>query len=164
VFYASLHEDGLYPDTGAVEETGAGDGQGTTMNVPFPPGTSGSGYLAAVTEVIGPALSAFDPDLLLVSAGFDAHEHDPISRMHVSTEGYGRLTGAVRDCVDDADAALGFVLEGGYGLETLSDSVAMVHEVFDGYQPPPDEDEVSDAAREVLDGVRAQGFDGVPEP
>jgi len=163
VFYISIHEDGLYPDTGRIAETGIGDAEGTTMNIPFPPGTSGGGYLAAVTELIGPALSAFNPDLLLVSAGFDAHEHDPISRMHVPTEGYGRLTEAVREIAADTGAALGFILEGGYGLDTLSNSVSMVHEVFDGYQPAPAEGEVSDAARAVLDEVRAERFEGVPQ-
>jgi len=160
-FYASIHEDGLYPGTGDVGETGTGDGDGTTMNVPFPPGTGEAAYLAAVREVIGPALRAFDPDLVLVSAGFDAHEHDPISRMHVSTEGYGRLTRAVRRICDDTGAALGFVLEGGYGLDTLSDSVAMVHEVFDGYEPADCEGSVSPVAGDVLDELRTRGFPGL---
>ncbi|PSQ58456.1 MAG: histone deacetylase, partial [Halobacteriales archaeon SW_9_67_25] len=107
-------------------------------------------------------LAAFDPDLMLVSAGFDAHEHDPISRMRVSTEGYGLLTERVRTIADDCDAALGFVLEGGYGLDTLSESVRMVNEVFDGYQPTHDEGEVSDAAATVLESVRGLGIEGVP--
>jgi len=132
VFYASIHEVGLYPGTGAVEETGAGDGGGTTLNVPFPPGTTTDAYLVALEEVVGPAIEAFDPDLLLVSAGFDAHEHDPISRMRVST--------------------------GGYGLDTLSESVRMVHEVFDDYRPAGGDGDVRDGARQVLEDLRKQGF------
>jgi acetoin utilization deacetylase AcuC-like enzyme len=161
VFYASIHEEGLYPGTGHVEETGRGDGDGTTLNVPFQPATTQAGYLAALDELIGPALEAFDPDLFLVSAGFDAHEHDPISRMRVSTEGYGHLTDRVRSIADDCDAALGFVLEGGYGLDTLSESVRMVNEVFDGYQPAGGDGDVRESAREVIEDVRAQGFEGV---
>ena len=161
VFYVSIHEDGLYPGTGDVDESGTEDGAGTTMNVPFPPSTSGSAYLAAVTDLIGPAMNAFDPDLFVVSAGFDAHEHDPISRMHISTEGYGRLTDAVRAITDDVDAALAFVLEGGYGLDTLSESVKMVHEVFDGYQPAAGDGEVSEDAQDVLDAVREQAIEGL---
>jgi len=161
VFYISIHEDGLYPGTGDVTETGTGNAEGTTMNVPFPPGTTGTAYLAAVREVICPAMRAFDPDLFLVSAGFDAHEHDPISRMHVSTEGYGRLTQTVQWICDDTDAALGFVLEGGYGLDTLSDSVCMVHEVFDGYEPAADESAISDGAQTVLDDVKSMDFAGL---
>jgi len=161
VFYVSIHEDGLYPGTGDAVETGTGDAEGTTMNIPFPPGTTGTAYVAAVRDLIGPAMAAFDPDLFVVSAGFDAHEHDPISRMHVSTEGYGRLTDAVRDITDDAGAALAFVLEGGYGLDTLSDSVGMVHEVFDSYRPADDDGDVSEAAAAVLEDVREQGFEGL---
>ncbi len=163
VFFASIHEDGLYPATGKVGETGEGEGEETTMNIPLPPGTTQSAYLAALSELIGPAFEAFEPDLILVSAGFDAHEHDPISRMRVSTEGYGLLTKRVREIAEKSDAALGFVLEGGYGLDTLTNSVCMVHEVFDGYQPAPDDGDVSDKARDVLDQVTAQDFAGVTE-
>jgi len=158
VFYASIHEDGLYPGTGHVRETGSGQGEGATLNVPYPPGTGDPAYQAAVEEVVGPAVQAFEPDLLLVSAGFDAHEHDPISRMRVSTEGYARLAAAIRDVADRSDAALAFVLEGGYGLDTLSESVRIVHEVFDGYEPTPVEGEVDAKARDVLSALADQGF------
>jgi acetoin utilization deacetylase AcuC-like enzyme len=161
VFYLSIHEDGLYPGSGAIPETGEGDGTHNTMNIPFPPGTGQAGYMAALDELIGPAIEAYDPDLMLISAGFDAHQHDPISRMNVTTEGYGLMTDAVRDIATTTDAALGFILEGGYGLDTLSDSIRMVHEVFDGYQPTETGGEVSDAAKGVLDDVRSQGFHGV---
>jgi len=158
VFYGSIHEDGLYPGTGASEETGAGAGEGTTMNVPLPPGAGDPAYLETMDACFAPALAAFDPDLLLVSAGFDAHRHDPISRMHVSTEGYGALTSSVREIAAESDAAVGFVLEGGYGLDTLSESICMVHETFDGYEPVPDEGEIDAEAQEVIDSVAAQGL------
>jgi acetoin utilization deacetylase AcuC-like enzyme len=158
VFYASIHEDGLYPGTGHVGQTGSGQGAGTTLNVPYPPGTGDPAYQTAVEDVIGAAVGEFDPDLLLVSAGFDAHEHDPISRMRVSTEGYGRLTASVRDLAERNDIALAFVLEGGYGLDTLSKSVRMVHEVFDGYEPTPGEGEVAADAESVLSDLADQGF------
>jgi acetoin utilization deacetylase AcuC-like enzyme len=161
VFYASIHEDGLYPGTGHIEETGTDAGEGTTMNIPFAPGTTTAAYLAALSEAIGPAIEAFDPDLFLISAGFDPHEHDPISRMRVSTEGFGCLAAAVREIADDADASLGFVLEGGYGLDTLSDSIRKVHEVFDGYQPVQPDDEVTDKARDVIESVKTQEFAGL---
>ncbi len=156
VFYASIHEDGLYPGTGDVDETGTGPGTGTTLNVSFPPGTGDAGYLAAVEEAIGPVVRGFDPDLLLISAGFDAHEHDPISRMRVSTEGFGRLAQAVRALATETDAGLGFVLEGGYGLDTLSASIRTVHEVFEGYEPVDGDDDVGEGARRVLDAVAAR--------
>ena len=158
VFYASIHEDGLFPGTGEIDETGAGDGDGANVNVVYQPGADTADYLGAIDEVIAPEIADYDPDLVLVSAGFDAHEHDPISRMQVSTEGYGVMTERMVDLADDCGAGLGFVLEGGYGLDTLSDSIKMVHEVFDGYQPVAPDDEVSEDAREVLAEVASQGL------
>jgi acetoin utilization deacetylase AcuC-like enzyme len=159
VFYASVHEEGLYPGTGEIDETGTGDGEMTTLNVPFPPGTRTGGFLAALDDLVLPAFEAFDPDLVLVSAGFDAHEHDPISRMRVTTEGYGLLTARFREFADRTDSALGFVLEGGYGLDTLTDSVRTVHEVFDGYQPTTPDEDVQEGAAAVIEDARSKGFD-----
>ncbi|MGB9930854.1 histone deacetylase family protein [Haloarcula amylolytica] len=158
VFYTSIHEDGLYPGTGDIAETGKDDADGTNLNVKYKPGADTADYLAAIDECIAPAIRDYDPDLLLISAGFDAHEHDPISRMRVSTEGYGAMTDRMRSLTDTCDAALGFVLEGGYGLDTLADSITTVHEVFDGYQPMEPDDDVSDDARDVLDDLADQGF------
>ncbi|WP_251328795.1 histone deacetylase family protein [Haloplanus pelagicus] len=155
VFYASIHERGLYPGTGDVDETGTGPGEGTTFNVPLGSGAGDADYLLA-WEATAAAVDRFDPDLLLVSAGFDAHRHDPISRMRVSTEGYSRLTDAVRETADTVDAGLAFVLEGGYGLDTLSESIATVHETFDGRSPVEDDDDPTDTTRDLLDEVRAR--------
>ncbi|WP_424016710.1 histone deacetylase family protein [Halorientalis pallida] len=158
VYYASIHEDGLYPGSGDIDETGEGEGEGTTLNVPLLPGCGDADYCAAIDDFVGPEFVAFDPDLILVSAGFDAHRHDPISRMRVSTEGYGAMTTRMRDVADEADAGLGFVLEGGYGLDTLAESVTMVHEVFDGREPVEPDEEVKDRATKVFADLRDQGF------
>ncbi|WP_129114547.1 histone deacetylase family protein [Halegenticoccus tardaugens] len=155
VFYASIHEDGLYPGTGRVEEAGEGAAEGTTLNVPLPAGRGDEDYLLVVDEALEPALERFSPDLLLISAGFDAHRHDPISRMRVSTEGYALLTDRVRRVADAVDAALAFVLEGGYGLDTLSEGVAMVHETFDGREPIEPDDDPADDTRDLVDEIRA---------
>ncbi|MCO8268885.1 histone deacetylase, partial [Haloferax sp. AB510] len=155
VFYTSIHEDGLYPGTGEVEETGEGDGEGTTLNVPLHAGAGDADYVYSFDETIAPAVERFDPDLFIVSAGFDAHRHDPISRMRVSTEGYAMLTECVQDLCEATDAAIAFVLEGGYGLDTLSEGVATVHETFDGriaMEPDEDPDEKN---VELVDDVRA---------
>jgi acetoin utilization deacetylase AcuC-like enzyme len=159
VLFVSLHENGIYPGTGDVTETGTGEGAGTTMNVPFPPGTTTSGYLAAADDLVLPAFAAFEPDLVLVSAGFDAHEHDPISRMRVSSEGYGSLARRLQAFAEWMDVPLAFVLEGGYGLDPLTDSVRTVHRVFDGYEPASPEGAVQDAARTTIERVRDQGFE-----
>ncbi|WP_255169128.1 histone deacetylase family protein [Natrononativus amylolyticus] len=155
VFTCSIHEQGLYPGTGEADETGDGDGEGTTMNVPMPAGAEDVDYLAALERVVCPALEAFDPDLLLVSAGFDAHRHDPISRVRLTTEAYALMTGRLRSLAENTDAALAFVLEGGYGLEVLAESVALVHETFDGREPIEPEGNVSDDVEAVLDEVAA---------
>ncbi|WP_132059085.1 histone deacetylase family protein [Halorussus amylolyticus] len=155
VFYASIHEEGLYPGTGEIEESGEGAGEGTNLNVPLPAGAGDPEYRDAFDDLVAPAIRAFDPGLVLVSAGFDAHRHDPISRMRVSTDGYGMLTSRVRELADDADAALGFVLEGGYGLDTLSDSVAEVHETFDGRKPVSTDDDADEDVVELIEEIRA---------
>jgi len=154
VLYASVHERGLFPGTGDVLETGGPDARNTVLNVPLPGGGGNDEYAAVVDDLLAPAVDRFDPDLFLVSAGFDAHRHDPISRMRVSTEGYGHLTDRVRSIADDTDAALAFVLEGGYGLDALADSVGMVHEVFDGREPVAPDGDVNSKAKRVIDDVR----------
>jgi len=152
VCYASIHEAGLYPGTGAIEETGTGDGAGTTVNVPMPAGAGDAGYRHAIEDAVAPIVGRFDPDLVLVSAGFDPHRHDPISRTRVTTEGFGMLADRVRHIAADADAALAFVLEGGYGLETLSAGIVEVNAIFDGRAPTVPE---GDPDPGVVDAVAA---------
>ncbi len=148
VYYASIHEDGLYPGTGAITETGTGPGAETTLNIPLPAGAGDSAYQIAMDEFVQPAVSQYGPDLLIVSAGFDAHQHDPISRMRLSTEGYGRLTASVRSLAATTDAPLAFVLEGGYSLEMLAEGVGIVQDVCHGYEPSGVDGSIS---REVED-------------
>jgi acetoin utilization deacetylase AcuC-like enzyme len=155
VCYASIHEEGLYPNTGDIDETGTGAGEGTTVNVPLPAGVGDATYAAVVDEVMVPAFERFDPGLVLVSAGFDAHRHDPISRMSVTTEGFGVLTERLADCADALDAGIGFVLEGGYGMESLADGVGMVHETLAGRDPLEPEAEPSAAGAERIAEARS---------
>ena len=156
VFYASIHEDGLYPDTGDLDETGEGDGEGTTANLPLAAGAGDADYLYAVDEGIAPAVDRFDPDLLIVSAGFDAHRHDPISRMRVSSEGYALLTDRIRTLVDDVGAADAYVLEGGYGLDTLAEGVSMVHETYDGRTPVATDEDPDAKTESLVDDLLAE--------
>ncbi|WP_435127402.1 histone deacetylase family protein [Halobaculum sp. D14] len=157
VLYASVHEDGLYPGTGALEETGEGDGEGATLNAPLGAGAGDADYLEVIDDVLLPVFERFDPDLLLVSAGFDAHRHDPISRMRVSTEGYALMADRMRTAAERTGAGLGFVLEGGYGLDTLSEGVGIVHETFDGRPPiEPDGDDPEPETEDVVSSLRAR--------
>jgi acetoin utilization deacetylase AcuC-like enzyme len=117
VFFASLHQWPFYPGSG-----GPGDGSSTTLNVPLAAGAGDEEVLGALEQDVAPALEAFDPDLLLVSAGFDAAAGDPIGGLRVSEEGFAALTArAGRIC-----ERLAFVLEGGYNTQTLPGLVGSV--------------------------------------
>jgi acetoin utilization deacetylase AcuC-like enzyme len=122
VMYVSFHEYPLYPGTGALAETGAGAGVGTTINFPFPAGTTGDVYLAAVDEVLAPAVARFGPTWLLLSAGFDAHRRDPLTGLALTAGDFADLTARLLELVP-AGRRLVF-LEGGYDLQALADSTA----------------------------------------
>ncbi len=120
VFYASLHQWPWYPGTGAAHERGRGAGLGATLNLPLPAGSGDAAYLRAFEDTLLPALENFAPDLLLVSAGFDAHERDPLSGTRVTTAAYAEMTRLLRGL---AGGRLVSLLEGGYDLAALADSV-----------------------------------------
>lgn len=123
VFYASLHQAPLYPGTGAADERGRGPGEGTTLNVPLPPGSGDAAWCAALESQVLPALEDFAPQLLFVSAGFDAHTLDPLAGCDVSTAGFQRLTASAVDLAERvAGGRLVSVLEGGYHLGALADA------------------------------------------
>lgn len=153
VFYASVHERGLYPGTGAIEEIGDGPGERTILNAPLPAGSGDVAYQYVFEHAVVPAIERFDPALVLVSAGFDAHRYDPISRMRMSTDGFARLTDLVRSIGEETPIA--FVLEGGYGLDTLAEGVGVVHESFDGLEVDSPTGEPTDEVRELVDRLRA---------
>ena len=155
VLYASIHENGLYPDTGALAETGEGDGAQTTVNLPLAAGAGDADYEYAIDEAISPAIKRFDPGLLIVSAGFDAHRHDPISRMRVSSEGYAMMTDQMRRIADETGAADAYVLEGGYGLDTLAEGVSMVHETYDGRKAVTDDDDPDERTKTAVTELRS---------
>jgi acetoin utilization deacetylase AcuC-like enzyme len=121
VFFASLHQWPFYPGTGGAEEQNE-----TTLNVPLPAGSGDDEFLGALDELVAPALARFEPELLLVSAGFDAHAADPLALMEVSEDGFRQL--ASRSATYAPRVAA--VLEGGYNLETLPLLVAAAHQGF----------------------------------
>jgi acetoin utilization deacetylase AcuC-like enzyme len=121
VFFASLHQWPFYPGTG-----GPGEGNETTLNVPLQAGSDDDDYLLAFDELVDPAVRAFEPELVLVSAGFDAHVADPLAGMHVTAEGFREL--ARRSAALAPTAAA--VLEGGYDPRTLPTLVQAALEGF----------------------------------
>jgi len=125
VFYYSSHQMPLYPGTGYASERGRGAGTGATLNVPLRPGDGDGPFLAALSDALAPAMKAFRPEFVLVSAGFDAHAADPLGGLEVSTRAFAEATRIVRDIADrHADGRIVSVLEGGYDLDALADSAA----------------------------------------
>jgi acetoin utilization deacetylase AcuC-like enzyme len=117
VLFVSTHQWPLYPGTGASTEVGAGAGAGTTVNLPLPAGSGDAEYAAAFDEVIVPALRAFRPELILVSAGFDAFVDDPIAGMDVTVGGFAGMARSIRQVADElCQGRMVCVLEGGYDL------------------------------------------------
>ena len=130
VLFVSLHQDGLYPlDTGGVERVGEGAGRGYNINVPLPPGSGWGAYHAAVTRIVVPALRLFKPDLVLLSAGFDASFLDPLGRQMLTAAHFGAMTAAVVAAADEVcGGRVVAAHEGGYseiyvpfaGVETVA--------------------------------------------
>lgn len=127
VLYISLHQDPytLYPGTGKSSEIGRGAGEGTTLNVPMPPGSGDKDYLQALDNLVLPKLRAFAPEFLLISAGFDAHADDPLASMLLTERGYREMGSRLAAFAKEAcQGRLITVLEGGYNLSVLAAGVA----------------------------------------
>jgi acetoin utilization deacetylase AcuC-like enzyme len=122
VLYVSLHQYPFYPGTGAVTDIGRGDGVGFTLNVPLEAGASDADYDRAMRELVGPVVTAFAPELILLSAGYDAHASDPLGGMRVSTGGFAAMTAHVQQLAAGCcQGRLAAVTEGGYDLAALED-------------------------------------------
>lgn len=122
VLYASTHQFPFYPGTGAADQVGRGAGAGFTLNVPLEAGATDADFSAVFRSLVLPVLEQFGPDLLIVSAGFDAHERDPLGGMRMTTEGYAVLTSdlcAISDRLCGGRVLL--ITEGGYDLSALTD-------------------------------------------
>jgi acetoin utilization deacetylase AcuC-like enzyme len=127
VLFISTHQFPFYPGSGAVKEIGMGSGEGFTINVPLPAGCADRQYLQVFQDVIAPAAESFQPEWILVSAGFDPHRRDPLGGMGVTERGFGAMARALLLLADKFCAGrIGFLLEGGYDLTGLRDSVAAV--------------------------------------
>ncbi|HXK34779.1 MAG TPA: histone deacetylase [Dehalococcoidia bacterium] len=139
VLYISTHESPFYPGTGDVGETGAGAGAGHTINIPMPHGSGDAEHQRAYDEVVLPALRRFRPQVILVSAGYDAHFADPLAGQQLSVDGYGALVSALLDAAGDlCEGRILFALEGGYDLVALPWCVRRTIELMRGDEPTPD--------------------------
>ena len=131
VLYCSIHQYPYYPGSGPASDVGEGDGAGLTVNVPLESGATDDDYHQVFDEVVVPVVRAFRPDLILVSAGFDAHEHDPLGGMRLTTAAFGAMTMALRTVADEhCEGRLVAVTEGGYDLRALRDCLIAVVDVL----------------------------------
>jgi len=146
VLFFSTHQYPYYPGTGAINDAGAGAGVGATINVPLPPGVGDHGYAAIFEQILWPAAQRFQPQLILVSAGYDAHWDDPLAGMALSLTGYARLVSELLRMADELCAGkIVCALEGGYNLDVLASGVlntlSLLHDrgavIQDPFGPAP---------------------------
>jgi acetoin utilization deacetylase AcuC-like enzyme len=135
VLYVSLHQSPYYPGTGHSDELGEGEGRGYTVNVPLSAGAGDAAYRTAFERLVCPILEQYKPELTLISAGFDAHERDPLGGMAISDAGYAWLTRAVLNALP-AKQPVGLVLEGGYDLAGLEGALGASLSALSRVTPP----------------------------
>jgi acetoin utilization deacetylase AcuC-like enzyme len=123
VLFASIHQGGIFPGTGHRDDTGSGPGEGFTINLPVPGGSEEGEWMRLLEDEVLPAAARFEPQLVLISAGFDAHREDPLAECRLEAASFGRMAAVVRAAAEDWDAPVGAVLEGGYALPALAESV-----------------------------------------
>lgn len=132
VLFCSVHQSPLYPGTGDVSEKGIGPGWGFTLNIPLPPGEGDSTYLRVFDEIILPCVRKYSPELVLISAGFDAHQSDPLGSMRVTDAGFRAMAERTIELAEEtANGRVVAFLEGGYDPQALGRSVADVIDALD---------------------------------
>lgn len=155
VLYISTHQSPHYPGTGALSETGKDEGEGFTLNIPMPAGMGNAEYLRLFQEVVVPVGIEYQPELVLVSAGFDAHRGDPLGGMALTREGYAGLTHEILRLADTTcQGRAVFALEGGYDLSSLEKSIVSVLGALTG-DPAPKGIDAAGAAEDLLAEVRS---------
>jgi len=133
VMYISTHQYPFYPGTGDIGETGRGEAEGTTVNIPLKAGCGDSEYLQVFEQIITPVVRRFKPQLILVSAGYDTHWADELAMMEVSTTGFAQMVRIIKQLADElCGGRLVFTLEGGYNLTALATSIKATFDVLLG--------------------------------
>jgi acetoin utilization deacetylase AcuC-like enzyme len=172
VLYLSVHQYPYYPGSGAPTELGGPDAQGATINVGLPATSNDAHYAAVFDHVFLPALAAFRPDLILVSAGFDAFEHDPLAGMRVTHAGFAAMARRIRRAAEQlCGGRVVAVLEGGYDLDGLGGGMTAVLDAWHGAVPDPaplaplpGNDQLARAAIEGTLGALAAAGHGLTAP
>lgn len=154
VLYFSTHQYPFYPGTGWIDETGTGEGEGTTVNFPMTAGWGDEEYLRTFNEVLVPVARGFQPQLILVSAGFDAHWADRLAMMKVSVKGFAQMVMVLKELAAElCQGRLIFTLEGGYNLQVVASSVKAVFDVLQGNS------EIDDPLGKASMARKPEGFD-----
>jgi acetoin utilization deacetylase AcuC-like enzyme len=158
VLYVSTHQFPYYPGSGAADEVGRGAGAGFTVNIPLEVGAVSEDYQVVFQQIVVPVLRQFEPDLVLVSAGFDAHEDDPLGGMRLTAEAFGTMTTELRVVAEECcRGRVVAVTEGGYDLQALGASMdAAIHALNGPIEPPrwPTSGIGSNRGREAVVGVK----------
>jgi acetoin utilization deacetylase AcuC-like enzyme len=136
VLFVSIHQAGIFPGTGASGDFGSGDGEGYTVNLPVPAGSGEELWLSLVEHIVIPIAHSFEPDLILVSAGFDAHRADPLANCALEAKSFAKMACHVRHLATQLGVPLGAVLEGGYEPLALAESVAATLAALGGQEEP----------------------------
>ncbi len=123
VLFVSIHQSGIYPGTGPLSDVGSGPGEGYTINLPVPSGSEADIWLSLIEHIVLPAAASFEPDLVLISAGFDAHVADPLASCRLEASSFADMARHVRDFARERAIPLGAILEGGYAPDALAECV-----------------------------------------
>jgi acetoin utilization deacetylase AcuC-like enzyme len=136
VLYTSIHQSPLYPGTGAAGDVGTGEGEGFTVNLPVPPGSGPDEFLALVQLVVAPIAREWRPELICISAGYDAHRDDPLANCELDEAAYADMAATMRELGAEVDAPILVCLEGGYALGALAGSVVATVEALSNESSP----------------------------
>jgi acetoin utilization deacetylase AcuC-like enzyme len=136
VLFASIHQSGIYPHSGPMGDMGSGPGEGYTINLPVPAGSEEFLWLSLTEHIVLPVAKEFEPDLVLISAGFDAHRDDPLADCRLDASSFAEIARNVRAFAEELDVPLGVVLEGGYEPIALADCVRETLTALSSDQPP----------------------------
>ena len=152
VLFVSMHQYPFWPGTGALTDVGEGAGEGYSINLPVPAGTGEAAFLSLLEHVVAPAARQYGPDLILNSSGYDAHRDDPLASLVLETSSYGHMSSCLRALGEELGAPVGALLEGGYDLRALAESVPETMAALAGDADPLEaaRHPLADQAAEVL--------------
>jgi acetoin utilization deacetylase AcuC-like enzyme len=138
VLFVSIHQSPFWPGTGRLDDVGEGDGEGYSINLPVPAGTGEAGFLSLIEHVVMPVGGQYRPDLILISAGYDAHRHDPLGGLALDTASFAAMSNRMHTLGQELGTPVGAVLEGGYDLAALAESVAETMAALTRGPPQPE--------------------------